>query len=162
MQLYFLLIILPRLVKLCYCLKNNITFEGIVLDKIENGNLENEFRNKRYEFFERILRKYNLNEVKAISNHGEFRGEFFEITFPNDNPNCINNAGTCKCKVLKDLKEKYNKIVYIGDGASDFCVAGRADVLYAKKRLLDYCREKNINCIPYETFEDIGGYFENI
>lgn len=106
-------------------------------------------------FIDRILKKYNLNEVKAISNHGEFRGEFFEITFPNDNPNCVNNAGTCKCKVLNDLKKNYDKIIYIGDGASDFCVADKADILYAKKRLLEFCQDKGIKYIPYNKFEDI-------
>ena len=106
-------------------------------------------------FIERILKKYNLKDIKIITNHGEFRGEFFEITFPNDHPECINNAGTCKCKVLADLKEKYDKIIYIGDGASDFCVANKADILYAKKRLLKYCEEKGIDCIPYNMFEDI-------
>ena len=107
-------------------------------------------------FIERILKKYGLKDINTITNHGEFRGEFFELSFPNDNPNCINNAGTCKCKVLKDLKEKYDKIIYIGDGASDFCIADKADILYAKTRLLNYCRDKGIDCIPYNTFEDIS------
>lgn len=107
-------------------------------------------------FIERILKKYGLSDIHIISNHGEFRGEFFEITFPNDSSECINNAGTCKCKVLSDLRKIYEKIIYIGDGVSDYCVADKADVLYAKKRLLNYCGEKGINCIPYNTFEDIN------
>ena len=107
-------------------------------------------------FINRILEKYGLYGIKTITNHGEFKGEYFEITFPNDNPVCSNNAGTCKCKVLKDLKKNYDKIVYIGDGASDFCVADKADILYAKKRLLKYCQDKGIKCISYNNFEDIN------
>ena len=106
-------------------------------------------------FIERILGKYGLKNIKTVTNHGEFRGEFFEITFPNDHSECINNAGTCKCKVLKDLKQDYEKIVYIGDGVSDYCVADKADILYAKSRLLNYCNDKEINCIPYCNFSDI-------
>lgn len=106
-------------------------------------------------FIKRILKNYNLNGVKIISNHGEFRGEFFEITFPNDHSECINNAGTCKCNVLSDLKQDYEKIIYIGDGVSDYCVANRADILYAKKRLLNYCIENGIKHIPYASFDDI-------
>ena len=30
------------------------------------------------------------------------------------------------------MKEKYEKVIYIGDGVSDFCVADKADFLYAK------------------------------
>ena len=106
-------------------------------------------------FIERILKKYGLHNINVISNHGEFRGEFFELTFPNDNADCVNNAGTCKCKVLADLKKEYAKIIYIGDGVSDYCVADKADILYAKQRLLKYCKEKKINFISYNNFEDI-------
>ena len=106
-------------------------------------------------FIEKILKKNGLEEVKLITNHGEFRGEFFEITFPNDNPKCINNSGTCKCSVLMNLKKEYDKIIYIGDGVSDFCVADKADILYAKSRLLEFCSNKGIACIPFETFADI-------
>ena len=53
-----------------YCEKNNIIFEGIVLDKIDNGNLESEFRNKRYEFFEKIINKYNAKYL-LTAHHGD-------------------------------------------------------------------------------------------
>lgn len=106
-------------------------------------------------FINKILKKYYLEGVNIISNHGEFRGEFFEITFPNDYSGCINNAGTCKCKILSDLRKNYDKIIYIGDGVSDFCVADKADVLFAKSRLLDYCKEKGIKCSSFNKFKDI-------
>ena len=93
--------------------------------------------------------------AKIISNHGVFRGEFFEITFPNDYSGCKNNAGTCKCKIVSDLKQEYKNVVYIGDGVSDFCVADKADVLYAKSKLLNYCKDKGIECVPYSSFKDI-------
>ena len=106
-------------------------------------------------FINKILKKYGIENLNIISNHGEFRGEFFEITFPNDSSKCINNAGTCKCGILSDLKKDYDKIIYIGDGVSDYCAADKADVLFAKSRLLDYCREKGIKCQPYNNFNDI-------
>ena len=106
-------------------------------------------------FIDKILSKHGLSGIKTISNHGEFINGKFEITFPNDNPKCINNAGTCKCKVLKDLKKEYEKIIYIGDGASDFCIADKADILYAKARLKEFCKNKNINYIPFNKFADI-------
>jgi 2,3-diketo-5-methylthio-1-phosphopentane phosphatase len=106
-------------------------------------------------FINKILQKYGLTDIKIISNHGEFRNGIFEWSFPNDNKHCINNAGTCKCAVLKELRKKYEKICYIGDGVSDYCAADKADLLYAKKRLLNYCKEKNIKYIEYSDFNDI-------
>ena len=87
--------------------------------------------------------------------HGEFKGKMFKWTFPNDSQKCKNNAGTCKCEVLSELRRIYNKIIYIGDGVSDYCVADKADILFAKQRLLQYCRDRKINCIEYNDFDDI-------
>ena len=106
-------------------------------------------------FIDRILGKYGLNNLHIISNHGEFKNGKFELTYPNDNPRCINNSGTCKCSVLMNLKQQYNKIYYIGDGVSDFCVSSKADILFAKSRLASYCDEKGIKYIKYENFRDI-------
>ena len=130
-----------------YTVNNNIDFY-VVSDGIDY-------------FIERILGKYGLSDIKIISNHGEFKGKVFEITFPNDNPGCINNAGTCKCSVLRNLRERYKKIYYIGDGVSDYCVADKADVLFAKSRLVNYCKERSIKYREYADFNDITQYFKS-
>lgn len=113
-------------------------------------------------FIEKILANYNLKRLNVVSNHGEFNGKLFKWSFPNDSKNCKNNAGTCKCEVLKELRQIYNKIIYIGDGVSDYCVADKADILFAKQRLLQYCKDKNINCIEYNDFRDIQNYLQSI
>lgn len=53
-----------------FCNKNNIIFEGIVLDKIDDGNLESKFRKKRYEFFNNIVEKYNAKYL-LTAHHGD-------------------------------------------------------------------------------------------
>ena len=53
-----------------YCEDNNIVFEGIVLDKITEGNLESEFRKRRYSFFENIINKYNAKYL-LTAHHGD-------------------------------------------------------------------------------------------
>ncbi len=53
-----------------YCNKNDIIFEGILLNKNITGNLESEFRNKRYEFFDKIVKKYN-SKYLMTAHHGD-------------------------------------------------------------------------------------------
>ena len=53
-----------------YCDDNNIIFEGITLDKIEKGNLESEFRKRRYSFFESLINKYNAKYL-LTAHHGD-------------------------------------------------------------------------------------------
>lgn len=110
-------------------------------------------------FINKILAQHNIIDIKVISNHLEFIGNKFNLLFPNQNDNCINKSGTCKCSVVKKLREQYKKIVYIGDGHSDFCVCDKADILYAKGSLLEHCKKNNIEHIEYKNFKDIIEHF---
>lgn len=106
-------------------------------------------------FINTILDNHGIAGLKVISNHGQFENGKFCLSFPNDSEKCVLGAGTCKCNVLKKMKAKFNKIIYIGDGTSDFCVANKADILYAKSSLADYCKDENIDFIPFNTYDDI-------
>ncbi|MBR1617047.1 MtnX-like HAD-IB family phosphatase [bacterium] len=106
-------------------------------------------------FINKILQKNDIKGIEIVSNHAEFINGKFTISFPNGFQDCQTNSGTCKCKIVKDLKSKYKKVVYIGDGASDFCVATCADLLFAKSSLLTYCKNKDINCIEYQNFKGV-------
>ena len=106
-------------------------------------------------FIERILNKYKIENINVISNHGYFLNNKFIIEYPNSNSCCKNNAGTCKCSVISNLRKEFQTIYYIGDGVSDYCVAGNADILFAKSRLADYCKQKNIKFYNYNNFKNI-------
>ena len=106
-------------------------------------------------FINRILQKNGIKDIKIISNHGEFIGDKFRLTFPHAASNCARKAGTCKCSVINDLKKLYKKIAYIGDGFSDLCCANKVNILFAKSHLLAYCKENNISYIEYENFKGV-------
>ncbi len=106
-------------------------------------------------FINKVFEKNIIKDIEVISNHGEFTNGRFELSFPNQNSNCINKSGTCKCRIIQELKKKYN-VIYVGDGHSDFCVADKADILYAKSHLLNYAKEKNIQCKEFKDFSNIA------
>ena len=107
-------------------------------------------------FINKIFEKNGIDFVNVITNHAYFddRGRF-RIEFPNDSKHCTNDAGTCKCKVVKNLKKRYKKVLYVGDGASDFCVSKEPDIVFAKAGLEEYCKNNGINHIKYSTYKDI-------
>ena len=45
-------------------------------------------------------------------------------------------------------------MLLIGDGASDFCVAGEVDLVFAKHRLIEHCRAAGIPYVPITGFAD--------
>lgn len=106
-------------------------------------------------FINGILENHDVKGLKIITNHGVFNKNKIDLSFPNDNPQCVMNAGTCKCKVANDMKKKYEKIIYIGDGVSDFCVCDKADIIFAKSKLARHCEDKGLKYKSYENFNDI-------
>lgn len=65
------------------------------------------------------------------------------------------NTGLNKKKVISQMNDK--KIIYIGDGVSDICVADMVDILYVKagKSLHQHCINNSIKHLEFETFSDI-------
>ena len=54
-----------------YCMKNNIIFEFMKIDKYKNNKFtEEEARKKRYEFFDKVLKKYN-SKYLFTAHHGD-------------------------------------------------------------------------------------------
>jgi 2-hydroxy-3-keto-5-methylthiopentenyl-1-phosphate phosphatase len=51
--------------------------------------------------------------------------------------------------------------ILVGDGRSDFCVATRADLTFAKSALLDFCRIEKIPHIEHSEFGDIVDWLRN-
>jgi 2-hydroxy-3-keto-5-methylthiopentenyl-1-phosphate phosphatase len=47
-------------------------------------------------------------------------------------------------------------VIFLGDGLSDRFAVEAADLVFAKHRLLAYCREKRIACVPFENFAEIA------
>jgi 2,3-diketo-5-methylthio-1-phosphopentane phosphatase len=66
--------------------------------------------------------------------------------------------GNDKTFVIEEVRRPGSILVYIGDGYSDRAAAPVADLLFAKDRLADYCREQNIPYVPFTDFDDICHY----
>ena len=72
-------------------------------------------------------------------------------------------------RILEDgFKEAYIKlflglqyrVIYVGNGDSDFPPAKYAQHVFATGELLTYCRDNNLNCESFEDFTDIVRYID--
>jgi 2,3-diketo-5-methylthio-1-phosphopentane phosphatase len=106
-------------------------------------------------FVRRVLEKNGIDDIEIYSNHFEFKDGQFIMDFPNYDSNCERKAGTCKCSFIEKFRHLYKKVIYIGDGASDFCPAKKVDFLFAKKQLLNYCIVNDISHIKYGDFKEV-------
>ena len=106
-------------------------------------------------YIQRILGHFGLEDLAVCSNHLEIAGDgSLAVDFPYYEFGC-RRCANCKGYHVRFLKQPGETTVYIGDGLSDVCGAIEADITFAKKDLLDYCREKNLECLPFENFSDV-------
>jgi len=79
-------------------------------------------------------------------------GRRWRLAFPHARSDCLTLAGNCKCR-FAEAKRANGRIV-VGDGRSDFCIAGRADLVLAKGLLVAHCREQQLPHIEFRDFTE--------
>jgi 2-hydroxy-3-keto-5-methylthiopentenyl-1-phosphate phosphatase len=60
-------------------------------------------------------------------------------------------SGNCKCAFAEGQPRQLK--ILVGDGRSDFCLAGRADLVLAKNSLLKHCRAADLPHIAFDDFD---------
>lgn len=102
-----------------------------------------------------IFKNHKLTPPKVYANDLFFlENNRIKIDFPYFNPEC-GKCGVCKSKILLQYRDRYDEIVYIGDGITDLCAAEKSDKIYAKsgRHLSKWLTEHNI---PFNLFNDFG------
>jgi Haloacid Dehalogenase superfamily, subfamily IB, phosphoserine phosphatase-like/2,3-diketo-5-methylthio-1-phosphopentane phosphatase len=103
-------------------------------------------------FIDHILAKNGLPVLPVFANKIYSVNKKLMAAYPYSHERCA--SGTCKCHVAEQAAQGL-PVYLIGDGQSDFCLAGAADFVYAKAKLADYCIQKNIPHYVYTDFQDI-------
>jgi 2,3-diketo-5-methylthio-1-phosphopentane phosphatase len=70
-------------------------------------------------------------------------------------PDGIQDCGMtamCKCDRVWRMRRSGHQVIFVGDGASDKCVASQADVVLATGSLSEICRSQGIDHTNFETF----------
>ena len=101
----------------------------------------------------RILAAHGLGWLPLVANHLVPQGGArYRLAFPHGSADCP--SGVCKCRAAD---AGAGRVLLVGDGRSDFCLARNAAFVLAKKNreLLRLCREKGYPHAGYSDFRDI-------
>lgn len=127
------------------------------LDYIKSKNIKFTVLSDGFDYFiQKTFERFNLQDIPFYANHLVYENNKFGIEFPYHNKNCDINAGMCKCEKVKE-----KQFCYIGDGTSDKCIAQKADILFATRRLQEYCEKNLIKHYQFSSFRNIIEIMDN-
>lgn len=106
-------------------------------------------------FIARILARHGLERLPVVANVLAGAPGAWRLEQPWARSGCAAGSGVCKCEAAGPWPLNGATTVYVGDGRSDFCVAHRADLLFAKGDLAAYIGARGEPYLPFETFEDV-------
>jgi 2,3-diketo-5-methylthio-1-phosphopentane phosphatase len=102
-----------------------------------------------------ILGRYGFDWLPITANRLEPSGaRTWRLDFPNASAGCRVASGTCKCVRANASHAGRKRVLLIGDGASDFCVAQASDFVFAKGKLVAHCRARGIPHAEINGFAD--------
>lgn len=131
------------------------TFKNFV-DYCSDNNIEINILSDGLDYYiNRILKRENLDHIKAYTNNIEF-GENNKLipSFDYTDEEC-RSCANCKRNHIINNSSDTDYTVYIGDGWSDTCPAQYCDFIFAKNSLLKYCEKNRISYFPFNNFDEI-------
>ncbi|MCI4349889.1 MAG: haloacid dehalogenase-like hydrolase, partial [Thermoplasmata archaeon] len=68
-------------------------------------------------------------------------------------------CGICKAQAVRSSLPRSHTSVFVGDGSTDRFAAEVADVVFARHRLLTFCKRRGIPALPFESLEPVVAWF---
>ncbi len=115
-------------------------------------------------YVEAVLKRERLSDLAFVAPSPTFTGMGPDagpsVVFGDGIETC-DRTGLCKCARARRLRSGDRKIVFVGDGISDYCIAEEeADFVIARSSLKAHCEEIGIEHVPFEDFSDVSRQLE--
>ena len=110
-------------------------------------------------YIDAFLARAGFTGLDIHANHAHFLNGNLFPSFPYYAAGC-GSCGTCKGERVRALSKAGELTIYIGDGFSDRCAVGVADVLFARGDLVKVAQEKSVAWQSFADFYEIIDYFQ--
>jgi len=104
-------------------------------------------------YIEAILRDIGVENIEVFAAQTQFSPDGLVVKY----------TGPDGRQLEDSFKEAYTelflrrgyRVIYAGNGISDFSPARQAHHIFATEDLLDYCQKANLNCTPFDDLNDV-------
>ena len=105
-----------------------------------------------------VLAREGLERVPLRANGLGFEPDGRWRVIPAATPRINALCNHCKSHWLADAAGNGTRTLYIGDGTTDRCPAGRADLVFAKGALAEWCEARGLAHRRFARFDEIGAW----
>jgi 2-hydroxy-3-keto-5-methylthiopentenyl-1-phosphate phosphatase len=104
-------------------------------------------------YIKAILGEIGLENIEICAAQSSFHPEGMNVQYTGPDGKRLDD-GLKEAYIKLFLKQGY-RVIYVGNGDSDAYPAKYAHHVFARGELLDYCRENNLECKPFNDFADV-------
>ncbi len=108
-----------------------------------------------------LLGRIGMGDLPVVCHDVAFRPEGARILWADRGERCALCGRRCKRAELAAVRGD-DRVVYLGDGISDRCVSGAADIVFARAGLAAWMDETGRPYVPFEDFHAVRGYLEQL
>jgi 2-hydroxy-3-keto-5-methylthiopentenyl-1-phosphate phosphatase len=107
------------------------------------------------EVIQPVLEREGVGHLELVANSVQFGPDRTQVRFLHGEGACDVCGEECKRAVVRELRDGYATVVYIGDGYSDRCAAMDADVRFARRGLARFLDDAGADFAWFTDFERI-------
>jgi 2,3-diketo-5-methylthio-1-phosphopentane phosphatase len=101
-----------------------------------------------------MLEREGIREVEIYANEIIFTDHGIRFEYPHFHGDCP-ERGVCKSNIVNQYKQAGKRVIFIGDGKSDYEAAETADLVFATRKLATYCAEQGLPAVNFTDFGDL-------
>lgn len=104
---------------------------------------------------EPLLTGWGFAHLELAAHDARFSAEGCRLIWSDRGPACEECGRPCKRHDLRRLGLGGRPLVYIGDGISDRCAAGLADLVFARADLARHLTTESVPFVPFDDFTQV-------
>ena len=104
-------------------------------------------------YIEGILKDIGLAEIEVFAAQTRFHPKGLKVQYIGPDGNRLDDSFK-EAHVNSFLGEGY-RIIYVGNGTSDFPPASKCHYIFATGALLNRCQQANLSCTPFTNFTEV-------
>lgn len=109
---------------------------------------------------EATLGHWGLGDLEIVSHEALFTAEGCTLVWSDRGEACAECGRRCKRHDLRG-RLRGERLVYIGDGISDRCGAGMADLVFARAHLARDLSAEGVPFVPFEDFVEVREWLQS-